>query len=493
MSLEVSETALKGISRGDFFGTRIGKWFSAVILFSLDYVAIVAALLTVFFLWTAAVRWFIPAAPFVLPEQLVYIVVPFIYLLLLVYSGMYHKRLPLYQCAEAIFKIVIFSTIVIAGILLFSKEGKQLSHPFILFNGVFAFVYLVLFRYLAKRFLVRLGLWQKPVVMVGAGETAEILAENFAQDPQLGYHIVGVIEDNGREGPLTKRYPHIGDFVHAEQAVRRSGVQDVFIAVPGLDRQTMLNLIYRIQPYVRNLTVVPDLCGIPLSNMEVETIYKDKTVMLKIQNNLAKLRNRVLKRLFDLALGSIVFVMILPALFVLAVLIRAESAGPVLYIAKRLGKDGKEFFCFKFRTMHPNADSMLAAYFAKHPEAREEWDKYAKLKGYDPRVTKTGRWLRKYSLDELPQVLNVLIGNMSLVGPRPYLPRERERMGDMAVTILETVPGITGLWQVSGRNEIDFEGRLQMDSWYVRNWSLWQDIVLLIRTIGVVAGKKGAY
>ncbi|CUH94476.1 hypothetical protein P22_0542 [Propionispora sp. 2/2-37] len=493
MSLEVSETALKGISRSDFFGTRIGKWFSTVILFSLDYVAIVAALLTVFFLWDTVVRWFMPAAPLVLPEQLVYIVVPFIYLLLLIYSGMYHKRLPVDQCAEAIFKIVIFSTMVIAGILFFTKKEIPISHAFILFNGVFAFVYLVLLRYFAKRFLIRLGLWQKPVVLVGAGKTAEILAENFAQEPQLGYQIVGLIEDHGRERPLVNKYPNIGKFIHAEQAIQRSGVQDVFIAAPGLDRQTMLNLIYRIQPYVRNLTVVPDLFGIPLSNMEVETLYKDKTVMLKIQNNLAKLRNRLLKRLFDMALGSMIFVLILPVLFLLAILIRAESAGPVLYIAKRLGKGGKEFLCFKFRTMHPNADSMLAAYFAKYPDAKEEWDKYAKLKGYDPRVTKTGRWLRKYSLDELPQVLNVLIGNMSLVGPRPYLPREKERMGYMAPTILETVPGITGLWQVSGRNEIDFEGRLQMDSWYVRNWSLWQDIVLLIKTIGVVAGKKGAY
>jgi undecaprenyl-phosphate galactose phosphotransferase len=143
--------------------------------------------------------------------------------------------------------------------------------------------------------------------------------------------------------------------------------------------------------------------------------------------------------------------------------------------------------------MHVNADKLLEKYFVENAAAKEEWARYAKLKQYDPRVTKIGKMLRKYSLDELPQIVNVLRGEMSLVGPRPYLPREIIDMGHYKNIILETIPGITGLWQVSGRNALTFKERLHMDCWYVRNWSFWLDIVMLIKTVKVVAGKSGAY
>ena len=137
--------------------------------------------------------------------------------------------------------------------------------------------------------------------------------------------------------------------------------------------------------------------------------------------------------------------------------------------------------------------ALLEEYLQDNPAAADEWEKFAKLKDFDPLLTKMGKWLRKYSLDELPQILNVIKGDMSLVGPRPYLPRERERMGYCLNVIQTTVPGITGLWQVSGRNQISFEDRLHMDMWYVRNWSFWQDVVLLAKTLDVVVNRKGAY
>ena len=139
------------------------------------------------------------------------------------------------------------------------------------------------------------------------------------------------------------------------------------------------------------------------------------------------------------------------------------------------------------------SDEILENFFQENPQHKEEWEQFAKLRTIDPRVTRVGKFLRSYSLDELPQIMNVLRGNMGLVGPRPYLPREKEKIGHYMHVICMTVPGVTGLWQVSGRNEISFEGRLKLDSWYVRNWSLWQDIVLLFKTIGVVLKRKGAY
>ena len=140
-----------------------------------------------------------------------------------------------------------------------------------------------------------------------------------------------------------------------------------------------------------------------------------------------------------------------------------------------------------------NNEQILKKHLEANPEAKRQWAKYAKLRDNDPRITHIGRLLRKFSLDELPQIFNVLKGEMSLAGPRPYLPREIEKLHNHADSILLARPGITGLWQVSGRNEIDFEGRLQLDSWYVRNWSLWLDITLLIRTVGVVFSRRGAY
>ncbi|MCS5697202.1 sugar transferase [Desulfofundulus thermocisternus] len=143
--------------------------------------------------------------------------------------------------------------------------------------------------------------------------------------------------------------------------------------------------------------------------------------------------------------------------------------------------------------MYLNNEEILRQYLASNPAAKEEWEKYAKLKGRDPRVTRVGRLLRKFSLDELPRIFNVLKGEMSLAGPRPYLPRERLRMETTRKTILLARPGITGLWQVSGRNDIDYPERVRLESWYLRNWSLWLDITLLIRTVGVVLARRGAY
>ena len=180
---------------------------------------------------------------------------------------------------------------------------------------------------------------------------------------------------------------------------------------------------------------------------------------------------------------------VLPIIAITYVLIKLDSNGPAFYNAERIGKDGKTFKCYKFRSMYVNADKILLEFLDKHPEAQEEWREFQKLRGDDPRVTKVGKIIRKYSIDELPQIFNVLAGTMSLVGPRPYLPREKEKMGSFLPIICMTMPGMTGLWQVSGRSNVTFSGRLKMDAWYVRNWSLWQDIVILFKTVKVVLGK----
>ncbi|MBP2627465.1 MAG: exopolysaccharide biosynthesis polyprenyl glycosylphosphotransferase [Firmicutes bacterium] len=200
-----------------------------------------------------------------------------------------------------------------------------------------------------------------------------------------------------------------------------------------------------------------------------------------------------IKRLFDILAGMIILVLVIPIMGVVAVMIKLNSRGPVFYIDSRLGKNGRYFRCYKFRTMKQNCESVLEEYLRTEPMAEKEWERFAKLRCFDPRLTTIGAKLRKYSIDELPQLINVIKGEMSLVGPRPYLPREEKQMGYSVSIILQTTPGITGLWQVSGRNSIDFPGRLLMDEWYVQNQTLWLDIIILFKTIRVVVNGHDAY
>jgi Undecaprenyl-phosphate galactose phosphotransferase WbaP len=181
-----------------------------------------------------------------------------------------------------------------------------------------------------------------------------------------------------------------------------------------------------------------------------------------------------------------------PILLVIALWIYKDSPGPIIFKHMRVGKGGKLFPCYKFRSMCVDADKKLEALLKNNPDARAEWEKDFKLKD-DPRITKSGAFLRKTSLDELPQIFNVLKGEMSLVGPRPIITDEVPRYGKYIEDYYMVRPGITGMWQTSGRSDIDYDERVQMDTWYVRNWNIWFDVVLLWRTFSVVLSKKGAY
>ncbi|WP_337384501.1 exopolysaccharide biosynthesis polyprenyl glycosylphosphotransferase, partial [Acidaminococcus timonensis] len=247
-----------------------------------------------------------------------------------------------------------------------------------------------------------------------------------------------------------------------------------------------------IQPHVRNLGFVPDLIGLPVNGVEVDSLFNERMILMSLKNNLARPYNRMCKRLFDLVLTLVGVVLLSPVFLVLAILIKLDSRGPVIFAHQRIGKDGKLFPCLKFRTMCVDADRKLKEYLAANPEARKEWEAEFKLKD-DPRVTRVGKVLRRTSLDELPQLFNVLSGQMSLVGPRPIVTAEIPKYGPYIKDFYMVRPGITGMWQVNGRSDTTYEERVQMDSWYVRNWGVWLDIMLLWRTFGVVLSHKGAY
>lgn len=308
----------------------------------------------------------------------------------------------------------------------------------------------------------------------------------------MGYKIIGFLEDNKPKTQYVSRYPILGGFGDLEKVVRETSVESVLIAAPGLSQSALSDLIYRVQFLVKDVGVIPNLVGVPMSNIEAESFFDAKIMVLHIKNNLARKSNQIVKRLFDITATVIGGICMLPVLFIVAAWIYYDSPGPVIYKHRRIGKNGKEFDCYKFRSMCVNSQEVLEELLAADPQAKEEWDRDFKLRN-DPRITRSGAFLRKTSLDELPQLINVLRGEMSLVGPRPIVREEVPRYEKFIKEYYSVLPGITGMWQVSGRNDIDYPERVRMDSWYVHNWSIWLDIVMLWRTVSVVLKHKGAY
>ena len=278
----------------------------------------------------------------------------------------------------------------------------------------------------------------------------------------------------------------------AERIVRDAGIQNVIITAPGLKKEALQDLIQSIQPHVKNIAFVPDLIGTPMAGIETQTLFSEEILMLTMKNNLASRRNRFIKRTFDLVCTICGSILISPILVGLVLLVAINNKGHVIFAHQRVGRHGKLFPCYKFQTMIPNAQEALTKYLAENPEARKEWEANFKLE-HDPRVTKFGAFLRKTSLDELPQLWNVIRGDMSLVGPRPIVTKEIERYGEYFREYSMVLPGITGMWQASGRSDTTYEERVAMDTWYVRNWSVWIDLMYLVKTFKAVIFGKGAY
>jgi len=425
-------------------------------------------------------------------KSYIYLWLPVTFLIFLAQAKAYVTMQPIIYTVRSIFYAATYGLIAYIVALYFFTDWMAARS----FFAVFWLVLLIML-YIER---LTLSLWLKhshhlyeDVIFVGAGKTAERALHYFQDDLGYRYNIIGFLDDKPISNKITEKYSLLGKVNDAEKIVKNSSIRNVIITAPGMERNKLQQLITTVQPYVRNLSYVPDLIGTPMAGVEAQSLFSEEILMLNMKNNLALRRNRIYKRLFDLILTIVGGIAISPILLILAICIKLDSKGDVFYNADRIGKNGKNFKCYKFRSMYVNGDEILKEYLAKNPEAAEEWHKYAKLRDYDPRVTKAGTWMRKYSLDELPQILNVIKGDMSLVGPRPYLPREKEDIGEELSTITMSMPGITGYWQVSGRNDVSFQERVTMDAWYVRNWSVWLDIMYLAKTFQAVIFGKGAY
>src|SRR5262249_11783749 len=282
--------------------------------------------------------------------------------------------------------------------------------------------------------------------------------------------------------------PLVGDLSLAPVLAQRLKIPYAVLAMPGVDSSKLLQIVERIGGKFTPLLIIPDLFG--FATMGVPAKSLGGILGVEVRQQLLLPGPRLAKRCMDLALTFFGSIFVLPFLLLLALLIKLDSKGPVFYTQKRLGKDGTYFAAYKFRTMHGDGEARLKAILDADPALRAEYDIYHKLRK-DPRVTRIGRILRKFSLDEFPQLLNVIKGEMSLVGPRPYIERELTEMSGQEKIILRAPPGMTGMWQVSDRNATPFAQRVQIDVYYVRNWSPWLDIHILAKTFGVVIKGSG--
>ena len=472
---------------------HLKEFIVPIILAVSDYIAVLIAIWSAYSIRVYLVPIFLPLPPLqVLPNVYHYLAIPLAVIFFMHFDKMYVRRLLLWNQIEKVFKVSIYAILLILTILYITEEAKYTSRLFLGLIWIFCFIGLSTSRYLVKKILIAIDMWQIPVVIVGAGKTGELLFNVFQQDSGMGYKVIGLIEDRPLVANTFKGIPVIGTFATAEKAIQHLNIKNVIVAAPGLAREDLVSLIYRLQPYVKNITFVPDLFGIPVGAIELDTLFYEKTILLTVRNNLTRWYNRVLKRIFDVVATLVGGLIISPLFAVISILIYLDSTGPIIFAHKRVGENGGTFPCYKFRTMIPNAQEVLEKYLAESPEGRIEWEQDYKLKE-DPRITKIGHFLRRTSLDELPQLLNVIRGEMSLVGPRPIIHDEIKKYGDYISDYYLVRPGMTGLWQVSGRNDVDYDTRVRMDSWYVRNWSLWLDIVMIFKTIRVVLGRQGAY
>lgn len=417
---------------------------------------------------------------------------PMVFMFFNFYSGLYGRRMLIYRMVERLFFACLEGAVLSIILMFFAQVSGQVSRFFVLAYVVIAFVLLAIVRVILSKAMKKVKAFQIPVLIVGAGQTAELVVRQILHDSGMRYRVVGFLEDRHPVGTKIHGLPVLGGFGNMEEVIQETGVHTVLIAAPGLPQDDLSSLIYRAQSLVKQVDVIPNLVAVPMSNVTAESFFDAKIMVLHIRNNLASPWNQMLKRLFDIVATICGGLLISPILLAIAFWVYHDSPGPVIFKHRRVGRNGKEFNCYKFRSMCVNSKEVLEHLLATDPEAKAEWDKEFKLKD-DPRITKSGAFLRKTSLDELPQLWNVLKGEMSLVGPRPIVQAEVPRYGKYIKEYYSVLPGITGMWQTSGRSDIDYPERVQMDSWCVHNWSVWLDMVLLWRTVAVVLSHKGAY
>ena len=346
-------------------------------------------------------------------------------------------------------------------------------------------------RVLTRSVLRKLGLWIRPTIIIGHGENATEAAIALQSEPRMGFQVAGYVNVEDKQPELKLNGRSLKNIKQLEALADQPGIQWVIALEHSQSEQREHWLRTLTQWGATDISVIPAMRGVPLYGTDIAHFFSHEVALLRVRNNLRRWPARLTKRLFDTSLAALILVFISPLMLLIALALKMEG-GNVLFAHQRIGKNGRKFYCYKFRSMVPNAEQQLQVLLQENPVLKEEWNKEHKLKD-DPRISQLGDFLRRTSLDELPQLLNVIKSEMSLVGPRPIVQEELQKYGIEKSYYLMVRPGMTGLWQVSGRNNVDYETRVYLDAWYVKNWSLWYDLAILFKTIRVVFDKRGAY
>jgi Undecaprenyl-phosphate galactose phosphotransferase WbaP len=381
-----------------------------------------------------------------------------------------------------------FAFMVMLGITFILKTTAYYSRLLLMITWLLGLILIPASRYVMRRLMIRLKLWGEPVVIIGNSHKVLPLAEHFRINLQLGLRPVAVLEDDQCAGCVLNAHTPDSICTINEQA-RGMSLQTALVVINDLN--DIDRLVERFRTVFHRVILIKDKNGRYGLN-SLEALDFSKVLGLQVMNNLLNPWSQALKRWIDVLASFLGMALLAPVLGLIALWIKLDSPGGVFYRQVRLGRNGRAFTLLKFRTMHRDADRILIDELAHHPTLQKEWDRYQKLKD-DPRITRVGKFLRTFSLDELPQLWNIARAEMSLVGPRPIIPPQRDLYGEAFGNYIQVTPGITGLWQVSGRNQTTFARRAELDNEYIQRWSIWLDIYILLKTIKVVFWQKGAY
>lgn len=387
----------------------------------------------------------------------------------------------------------VFAAVI--AVSFFTRGMLPYARSILLVGWVLSIPAVTLGRMLARRIMSRQRWYGIPVVIVGEHALASRIVDTLRHNAHIGLRPHVIIEPDAHSANYGYHagVPIIGGLENGTDLIGRYGITHGVIAIPHATSEMLADIVDRYGQQISHFTFVGE--HVHPSVVWISNVQSDPLLSAEIEQRLRQPALRWKKRLFDIAATVPLFLLSLPFMAAIAIAIKLTSKGPVLFRQGRVGERGKVFDVLKFRTMVLDADKALQHILASDDDARSEWERYHKLKR-DPRITRVGAWLRKYSMDELPQLWNVLRGDMTLVGSRPFLPSELASFEGKRTFLgmyHSTKPGLTGLWQVTVRSEAEFDVRSHIDLYYMRNWSLFLDIYILLRTVGVVMTGRGAY
>jgi len=380
--------------------------------------------------------------------------------------------------------------VAIMIVIVFVYRPFYYSRLIFAYAGVFILIFLGLSRAAEKAIrnhLRKRGIGVTRVLIVGAGEVGRTIMRNLVAQPELGYQVVGFVDDAPDKAHTDMgRLKALGRTEDIPEVVMRHDIQEVIITLPWMSHRKIMRIMAQCERQKVHAKIVPDLFQISLRQVDLEVI--NGIPLLGVGKTSIRGWNRTIKRVMDVIISVILLIVLSPLFLLIALAIRLDSAGPIIFKQVRIGRGGREFVLYKFRTMIQGAEEQRE----KLAPQNEAIGPLFKIRD-DPRRTGVGKFLRRTSMDELPQFYNVLRGDMSLVGPRPPLPNEVEQYKPWHKRRLEVSPGLTGLWQVSGRSDLTFDEMVLLDLYYIENWSLLLDLKIILRTIPCLLLGRGAY